>query len=234
MLIAANHPNSRYIIAITNSTGWAELAADFHSLADSPPGAILFDFTHLSGNLSSEKRFDYLPGSFGFHPTDRLAEEVACIGYFREQLILRLHPWCARLPNRTTKVGAFLSGMHVGRVLRKMGLEVEEAKVSEIGRDDVSRLNLIPLTDIVLRGGNPDFTQLMHLRQRIEQTFGLALNGNASLANHFASIINEAVDNLIAYVLSTGRGSRDQPHQSTWRVRWPDAPRTARSVAYGD
>lgn len=199
MLISPSYTNRYYIIAITNSTGWAELAADFTYLADFPAREILFDFTHLSGNLTSEKRFDYLPGSFGFHPTDRLAEEVVCLGYFREQLILSPHRWRARLPSRATKVGAFLSGMRLGRVLRKMGLEVEETKVSEIGQDDMSRRNLIPLTDILLYGGQPDFHQRKTLRQHIEQTFGLALNGNESLANHFASIVNEAVDNLIEY-----------------------------------
>jgi len=154
---------------------------------------------HLSGNLTSEKRFDYLPGSFGFHPTDRLAEEVACISHFREQLILWPHRWRVRLPSRASKVGAFLSSMHVGQVLRRMGLEVEETRMSETGQDDVNRRTLIPLTDILLHGGKPDFHQLKTLRQHIEQTFGLALNGNASLANQFASVVNEAVDNLIEY-----------------------------------
>src|SRR5262245_33359508 len=105
MLITSDRSTGRYVIAITNTTGWAELAADFHYIMDVPRGEILFDFTHLSGNLTAEKRPDYLPGNFGFHPTDRLAEEVACIGYFQEQLILRAHRWRSRLPSRSTKVG---------------------------------------------------------------------------------------------------------------------------------
>src|SRR5262249_16648045 len=160
---------------------------------------IIFDFTHLSGNLTSEKRFDYLPASFGFHPTDRLVEEVACISYFREQYILCPHQWHARLPSRATKIGAFLAHMHIGQVLRKMRFEIEEAKVPETGHDDSSRKNLIPLTDITLHKEQPDFNQLMSLRQQIEQTFNLALHGDASLANRFTSVVNEAVDNLIQY-----------------------------------
>jgi anti-sigma regulatory factor (Ser/Thr protein kinase) len=199
MLIDSDRTTGRYVIAITNATGWAELAADLHYLMDLPPGEIFFDFTHLSGNLTAEKRLDYLPGNFGFHPTDRLAEEVACIGYFREQLILHAHRWRSRLPSRSTKVGAFLSNMHVGRALRKMEVEVEEVTVSENGHDDPSRKNLIPLTDIVLRGGQPDFNQLQSLRQHIEQVFSLALDQAQSMANRFASIVNEAVSNLIEY-----------------------------------
>jgi anti-sigma regulatory factor (Ser/Thr protein kinase) len=199
MLIPPDYAHSPYIIAITNSTGWAELAADFTFLADLPAGEILFDFTHLSGNLTSEKRVDYRPGSFGFHPTDRLAEEVACISHFREQLILWPPRWRARLPSRATKVGAFLWSMRAERVLQKMWLEVEMMRVSETGQDDADRRTLIPLTDILLHGGTPDFHQLKTLRQHIEQTFGLALNGSESLANQFASVVNEAVDNLIEY-----------------------------------
>ena len=199
MIIFPDHTSGRYIIAITNSTGWAELAADFTYLTDVTPGDIVFDFTHLSGNLTSEKRFDYLPASFGFHPTDRLAEEIACISYFREQSILCPHQWHARLPNRATKIGAFLAHMHIGRVLKKMGFEIEEMRVPETGQDDSSRQNLIPLTDIILQNEKPDFNQLTILRSQIEQTFSLALDGDEALANRFTSIVSEAVDNLIEY-----------------------------------
>jgi hypothetical protein len=89
--------------------------------------------------------------------------------------------------------------MRVEGVLQKMGLEVEKARVLETGQDDADRRTVIPLTDILLHGGLPDFHQLKTLRQHIEQTFGLALNGNKSLANQFASIVNEAIDNLIEY-----------------------------------
>src|SRR5262249_39551743 len=69
----------------------------------------------------------------------------------------------------------------------------------EDGRDDLSRMNLIPLTDIVLHGGQPDFNQLRNLRQGIERVFSLALEQSTSMANRFASIVNEAVSNLIEY-----------------------------------
>lgn len=60
-------------------------------------------------------------------------------------------------------------------------------------------MNLIPLTDIVLHGEQPDFNQLQNLRQGIEWVFSLALDQSKSMASRFASIVNEAVSNLIEY-----------------------------------
>src|SRR5205085_8688210 len=81
-----------------------------------------------------------------------------------------------------------------------MGLRVEDADpaTAEIGWDD-TRENLIPLTAIDVIATGPDFEIVSKVHDRIASVFRRALPDETNLAEHFTSIVNEAVDNLIEY-----------------------------------
>lgn len=202
MLVETQPEVGQYKIAITHATGWTELAADFLALEGVPHGELLFDFTHLSGNLTrvDPERLEHLPASFGFHPTDRLTEEIACIGYFQREGLLQGHTLKAKLPRPQTKVGAFLATMKVSQMLQKMSIEVDDAaSVTEEGEDDTSRQNLIPLSYVGFEDGKPDFKMISRLRRQIEAALTLALEDDQDLANKSTSVVNEALDNMVDY-----------------------------------
>src|SRR6266704_5599150 len=74
-----------YVIAINNSSSCAELMSDFSFLEGKPNGILTFDFSHMAGGLTQEYREEYLPGGFGYQPTQQLLEVVAAIASYIER-----------------------------------------------------------------------------------------------------------------------------------------------------
>lgn len=201
MLVNAEQSKQQgYVIAINNSSSCAELMSDFSYLEGKPNGSLIFDFRHVAGGLTQEYREEYLPGGFGYQPTQQLLEVVAAIANYTERSAVCPHQLRAILPNRKSKVGSFLYRMQLESILKKLGVYIEFAEPAspELGIDDQSRRNLIPLTIISISKGL-DFQQISRLRNRIEKVFDLALPNNIALANCFTSIVSEAVDNMIDY-----------------------------------
>lgn len=189
-------------VAINNGTGLAELLADFSLMECTIGHTIVFDWTHASANLTLEKREDYLPASFGFHPTDLLTEEIAALAEFIGRYGDVGHRLRARLPHEDTKIGAFFQRMKLGEVLRGLGIHVEGIGVCEEegAEDDTSRRTLIPLQFLTVAvDGTPDFRAISSLRRDVEATFNGALEGDGDLANKLTSIVSEAVDNMVEY-----------------------------------
>ncbi|MDP2860000.1 MAG: hypothetical protein Q8P50_18835 [Bacillota bacterium] len=202
MLVSLDRKLRRAHIGINNGTGLAELLADFSLIECTIPHTIIFDWTHASANLTLEKREDYLPGGFGFHPTDLLTEEIAALAQFIGQYGDAGHQLRARLPHEDTKIGAFFQRMKLGEVLRRLGIQVEGIGVCEEegAEDDITRRTLIPLQFVtVTADGTPDFRAINSLRRNIEATFNGALEGDRDLANRLTSVVSEAVDNMVEY-----------------------------------
>ena len=190
-----------YRIAVNNATCGAELLSDFSYLSAAEPGRLTFDFTHVVAPLTQENREEYLPSTFGYQPTHHLLEVVSAISHFVEQRALCPHELAARLPSRSTRIGQFLHDMQLHEVLKLLGLRLEHGNPStlEIGRDDPSRQNLVPLTPVRVTPSGPDFKVLSAVRQRVQRVFQGALKHDGDLADSFTSIVNEAVDNAIEY-----------------------------------
>ncbi|MBA2277303.1 MAG: hypothetical protein H0W06_06025 [Chloroflexia bacterium] len=202
MLIQADHFNGCYRIALNNASDGAEVVSDLSYLCGATPKTLTFDFTHMAAPLTQEDREDYLPGSFGYQPTRQLTEVVAAIDAYAALVPIPAHRLTALLPDRQSRVGAFLADMQLSAVLAHIGLVVTFAGPAnlELGNDDTTRQNLIRLTSIILASdGSPNFAQLQQTRSRIENVFSLALPSNVDLASSFTSITFEAVDNAIEY-----------------------------------
>jgi len=180
----------------------AELAADLSYLEGVPAGVLTFDFTHMAAGLTQETREAYLPGNFGFQPTISLLEIVSTIASFTERAAICPHHLAVVLPNKKSRVGRFLMDMGLPAILKKMKIDIGEANPAnvELGRDDLTRKNLIPLTVVdTLFGGQPNFEVYEHILKRVETVFTEALPGEQSLINRFTGIVNEAIDNLVDY-----------------------------------
>ncbi len=201
MLILLDTPDRRYEIALNNASCGHELISDLSYLAEVPPGTISFDFRHMAAPLTQETREQYLPGNFGYQPTLHLLEIVSVIGEFVDRQALCPHALVARLPRKDTRVGRFLADFRLPQNLRALGLELQFADPStaELGSDDPSRQNLIPMTIVRVSRDMPDFKVLKQIRDRVEAVFGRALAQDADLASRFTLVVSEAVDNLVAY-----------------------------------
>src|SRR5262249_12642874 len=99
------------------------------------------------------------------------------------------------------RVGRFLADFRLPRILGALGLELQFADPSnaELGEDDPSRHNLIPMTIVRVSGDAPDFRVLKQIRDRVQTVFARALAQDSDLAARFSSVVSEAVDNLVAY-----------------------------------
>jgi hypothetical protein len=201
MLINLDTSRRRYEIALNNASSGGELVSDLSYLDAAPAGTIVLDFRHMAASLTQETREEYLPGSFGYQPTLHLLELASVIGSFVERMALCPHTLVARLPRKNTRVGRFLAGFRLPEILAGFGLELQFTAPSneELGDDDPSRHNLIPMTVVRLSGGRPDFKVLKQMRSRVETVFTKALARDSDLANRFTSVVSEAVDNLVAY-----------------------------------
>jgi hypothetical protein len=116
----------------------------------------------MAAPLTQEKWEDYLPGSFGYQPALCLLELVSVIADFAQRFALCPHALVARLPTRNSRVGRFLADFRLPQILKALGLELQFSSPSnaELGDDDPSRHNLIPMTGVRLSGGVPDFKVL--------------------------------------------------------------------------
>lgn len=167
MLVQLDATTRRYVIALNNSTNASELRSDFSYLKQAPRGVLEFDFGHMAALTTLESRDDFLPGGFGYQPTRHLVEIVACIADYAEEAAFG-HKIEARLPNEKTAVGKFLHDMGLPRILKEMWVPVKLAdQARDIGRDDQSRRNLIPLRAIRVRGGVPDFQIVSRIRDGV-------------------------------------------------------------------
>src|SRR5438552_13514195 len=109
MLINAKQSDQQgYVIAINNSSSCTELISDFSYLEGKPSGVLTFDFSHVAGGLTQENREEYLPGGFGYQPTQLLVEVVTAIASYTEKEAICPHQLRALLPDRNSKVGKFL------------------------------------------------------------------------------------------------------------------------------
>jgi hypothetical protein len=202
VLVSLDVEEGRYVIALNNASDEAEVAADMSYLQGIPTGVLEFDFTHMTAGLSQESRLDYLPGSFGYQPTRQLVEVTAAVLACSAAHPAFPHVLGAILPNHETRVGEFLGQMGLPRLLDEAGIVVVLAGSGqeERGEDDTTRENLIPLALVgIVPGRGPDFAILGEIRRRVERVFTQALPDENTLVGRFASIVNEAVDNLIEY-----------------------------------
>lgn len=201
MLVYADRSVGRYTIAVNNASNAAELMSDFSYLEDAPAGVLTLDFTHMAAGLTQETREEYLPGGFGYQPTQQLVEVASAIAEFLDRSVLCLYKVVALLPDRRSKVGSFLTHMHLPDLLKAMGVCVtfSDPAIVELGREDTTRQNLIPLAAIRVSVAGPDFRVLKQIRDHIERVFTQALPDDLALANRFTSVVWEAVDNLIEY-----------------------------------
>jgi anti-sigma regulatory factor (Ser/Thr protein kinase) len=214
MLIGADYNSYQYRIAVNSATGSAELMSDLSYLECTPVGVITIDFTHMGVPLTQELREEYLPGSFGYLSVQHLLEVVAAIAVFKDRCS---HKLMATLPNQKSRagqdvaVGKFLNDMDLASLLQEMGVEVRFADPlsQELGRDD-RRQNLIPLMRISAPEPHsserrPDqlpidfFKQSAKIRERVEGVFSQALFDDPDLASILATVVQEAVDNMVRY-----------------------------------
>jgi hypothetical protein len=201
MLINLDTSGRRYDIALNNASSGGELISDLSYLDTVPPGTITLDFRHMAAALTQETREEYLPGSFGYQPTLHLLELVSVIAAFVDRTALAPHTVVACLPRKDSRVGRFLANFRLPEILAASGITLQFADPSnaELGNDDLSRHNLIPMTVVRLRRGAPDFKVLKQIRDRVQAVFAKALARDSDLANRFTSVVSEAVDNLVAY-----------------------------------
>ncbi len=201
MLLLLDSHGRRYEIALNNASCGHELVSDLSYLGGVPPGTLSFDFRHMAAPLTQETREEYLPGNFGYQPTLHLLELVSVIGDFVERRSERPHTLVARLPRKDSRVGRFLADFRLPQILEALGLELQFAEPSnvELGDDDPSRHNLIPMTIVHASGGVPDFKVLKRIRDRVQTVFAKALAQSSDLAARFTMVVSEAVDNLVAY-----------------------------------
>ena len=202
MLIECNRATGTYIIALNNASNGAELVSDFSYLTGAPCGVLTFDLTHMAAGLTQEMRDEYLPGSFGFQPTISLLEIVSTLGsYVEQQTTPSPHSLVALLPNQRSRVGRFLIEMGIPPLLASMNISVSFANPAnaEVGRDDTTRKNLIPLTLLHLSSGTPNFTALEQVVNHVEHVFTEALPGASHLVGCFTTLVEEAIDNLLEY-----------------------------------
>lgn len=200
MLIEADYSRRHYRIAVNNASTSAELVSDLAYLEDAPNGVLSFDFTHMAAPLTQERREEYLPGGFGYQPTLQLLEIVSTIAEYSGRNGVCPHQLETRLPGESSRVGRFLADMRLPTLLAGMGINVSFAgpATAERGYDDSTRQNLLPLTSITVSPA-PNFATLQKIRARVERVFERALPDDLDLANRCASIVDEAIDNMIEY-----------------------------------
>ncbi|MGI8554549.1 MAG: hypothetical protein ACR2PL_27725 [Dehalococcoidia bacterium] len=200
MLVGIDRAARTYHVAINNGTSYAEIMADLSYLAAVPTGVLLFDFTHMTVPLTKARLEMHLPGNLGYQPTQLLIEVVAAIAWCVRNNERSQHRLIARLPNSNTRVGKFLTDMHLQSVLREMRLKVEYADptVPEVGTDD-ARSNLIPLALLRIEPESSLVRRVAEIRNQVERVFQEALASDHQQANRFTSIVSEAVDNMIEY-----------------------------------
>ncbi len=154
----------------------------------------------MAAPLTEEKRAEYYPGGFGYQPTQLLLEVVTSIASAQDRF-KGVHRLAAIVPSRESRVGGFLADMRLHERLQDIGVAVsfEGPATTELGDDDPTRQNLIPLTAVKVTTTGPDFKTIREVRNRIEGVFAQALREDGPLANLFTQIVSEAVDNLVVY-----------------------------------
>jgi hypothetical protein len=200
MLVEINRSTKHYYIAVNNATGSAELQSDFSYLTDLEGGTVVFDLTHMGAPLTQERRAEYYPGGFGYQPTQLLLGVVTSMASAHDQF-KGVHSLKAIVPGPESRVGRFLADMQLNQRLGDIGVIVSFAgpATTELGADDPTRQNLIPLTAMKVTAAGPDFKTVRELRDRIEGVFVQALHQKRPLANLFTQVVSEAVDNLVVY-----------------------------------
>lgn len=172
MLVVSDFTQREYTIGVNESTGTSELLADMSYLAEAPHGHIVFDFTHMASSLTQAIAPEHIPGQFGFHPLDRIIEQISFIGQLVEMPLLANcpHDISVVLPFASSHLGRFFTQLGVFSLLSEWDLPAKTHDVWEpVGaRDDDSRCVLVPLTDVrVNHTGVPDSTQMEEARRRI-------------------------------------------------------------------
>ncbi|HSH81899.1 MAG TPA: hypothetical protein VLA19_25515 [Herpetosiphonaceae bacterium] len=207
MLSNADRDKGIYHIAFNNASDGAELMADLSYLGGAPSGTLTFDFRQMAAPLTQEQREEWLPGGFGYQPTQLLLEVLGAMMAYLDCEAAQSHRIKAILPTPMSRVGRFLVDMQLPQILHQMGIQLryDDTWVREYGHDDPSRQNLIPLTLITVSTRGPDFRILRTIRKRVERVFSCGLPGDSAtplppdLAEQFATVVNEAVDNMIEY-----------------------------------
>jgi hypothetical protein len=207
MLINADREQRSYYIVLNNASDHSELMADLSYLEGAPPGQLTLDFRQMAAPLTQEERPDYLPGGFGYQPTRLLLELIGALMAYLGRTVEHPHMLVAILPSSHSKVGHFLAEMHLPQILRQLGVRLEYADPTSIeyGEDDPTRQNLIPLTLVTVAAKGPDHRVLRRIREGVEQVFAQGLPGTPSvsfdpqLTRQFATVVNEAVDNMVEY-----------------------------------
>jgi hypothetical protein len=176
MLTIADQVAHFYIIALTEATSITELVADLSYLADAPPGRLVFDFTHTAPNLTQAIASIHLPGHFGFHPLDRIIEQLSFVGRLVEMPLLACcsHKVSVVLPASSSHLGEFFTQLGVFELMDKWNVTVETRDVweSEGARDDETRRVLVPLMDIRVDNiGLPSAAQIMEVQKGITDEF---------------------------------------------------------------
>ncbi len=140
---APYHP----VIALNETTDIYELLADWSYLADWSPASLTFDFSHTAPHLTQTDRFEHLPGSFSFHPVDRLVAQLAFIRYLRRRGRPQLF---AVLPPPDSAAGRHLTRWGVPPFLRQWHIPLGIHPVETIApaRLDPGLKILLPLTDL--------------------------------------------------------------------------------------
>jgi hypothetical protein len=205
MLVAADFVRREYIIGVSELTGMSELLADLSYLVEAPSGCLVFDFTHTAPNLTQAVASEHIPGQFGFHPLDRIAEQLSFIGRLVEMPLLApcSHKVSVVLPAASSHLGRFFVQLGVLDLISRWdGLSVETKEVwePESMRDDNSRRVLVPLTDILVdAAGDPASAQIETVQNIItDQMFDVFRGVDAP--SHLSTSITGIAEGIVGFV----------------------------------
>jgi hypothetical protein len=146
MLVKLDVAQGQAEIALTEITSIHELITDWSYLGDTEPVRVTFDFTHTDPHLTRAKAFEHLPGSFGFHPVDRLVEQLSFIGQARSlasQVVVVL-------PTPDSYLGYHFQAWGVSDLLTRWQIPIQWRPMPTSPHDylDPGRVILIPLTEL--------------------------------------------------------------------------------------
>jgi hypothetical protein len=127
-----------------------------------------------------------------------LVESVAVIAAYAQGDDGQPHHLMAMVPDKSSKVGRYLWDMGLPQMLQTSGLEVSVVgpAAEELGEDDESRQNLIPLTSVRI---GRHHQVLYRIDQRVRRVFTVALPDQPHLVELFTAVVREAVDNMVDY-----------------------------------
>ena len=205
MLVIADLPRRNYVIGINESTGISELLSDMSCLTEVPSGHLMLDFTHTAPNTTQAIASMHLPGHFGFHPTDRIIEQLSFVGRLVEMPLLTYcsHEISVVLPAPSSQLGQFFTRLGVFELMSRWNVSVETREVweAEGARDDDARLVLVPLTDVRVYGaGTASTFQMAEIENDIMECLFDMFDGGVDAPTWLSDALGGIVEDIARLV----------------------------------